>query len=101
MADQCNKFPCVVPERDFRTLIEDRLNVLGPPMQEEALGRGQFVGANTVFVARLAHPADYDFSLHGSNGDSSRANEVSVSRACYRGPEEPTCRESVAPLEPT
>ena len=71
MANQCSKFPCVVPERDFRALIEDRLNVIGPPMQEEALRRGQFVGANGVLVAWLALPVYHDFPLHRRNRDPS------------------------------
>ena len=71
MANQCSKFLCVIPERDFRALIEDSLNVIGPPMQEEALRRGQFVGASAVLVAGLALPAYHEFSLHRRNRDPS------------------------------
>ncbi len=71
MADQFNKFPCVVPKRDLGALIEDCLNKIGPSMQEKALRRGQFVCANGVFVARLALPSYHELSLHRRNRDSS------------------------------
>ena len=69
--ESVQQVPLRRPERDFRVLIEDRLNVISPPMQEEALRRGQFVGASAVLVAGLALPAYHDFPLHRRNRDPS------------------------------
>jgi hypothetical protein len=67
MADQRRKFLAVVPAWEFRALIKDGLNVIGLPMQEEALSHSQFVDERAVLLTESAPSVYHDVSPHRRN----------------------------------
>src|SRR5262245_57634393 len=70
VSNNCCQFAGVVPERDFMALIEDGSNECGPSMKEEAVGCGQLVRANAVFISWLHHPVGQYLSFDGGNHNS-------------------------------